>query len=117
MSEKVYCFECRHCLWHETRSPSMIRNGDLSRCGKRSKPDKRIDDPVTGPRVERGEPLWCSVANRGHDCESWEQADEATISRRKNPPSEEPDVTIAVFAGLIGVIILIAIIAILIGRN
>ena len=104
--DKVYCYECRHCNWYK-------RQGDLSQCSKKRKPDEQVDDPVVGPRVVRGELLFCSVANKHHECEEWERADESTILQRQNPELNkdfDPLALLPIAAIIIGFLIVISLV-------
>ena len=76
---KVYCVECKHCAWPSHNAETY---GRFSKCDKVKDPDKTVDDPVIGLRVQEGERTYCSIINSDQKCEAWEQADEETISAR-----------------------------------
>jgi hypothetical protein len=98
---KVYCYECMHCNWYKGQ-------GDLSRCNKKNTPDVTVDDPVTGAEVLQGHPMFCSLANKNHDCEKWEKTDAETIFRRQNPGIKDVDpLDLLVYVGCGGLAVFI----------
>lgn len=103
MGDKVYCLDCKHCMW-------LPGHGDLSRCGKKIKPDEVIDDPVVGTMLKKGKPIFCSFANANHDCELWEEETSEWVMRRRRNPGLDKAVDCAKFMAPIPILVIIIVI-------